>query len=84
MLRRMLGLAEPLARRARPLAAPLPANGPRRHFMRARIDPDGRVRAAESQDSSLLRTLAEAECLIDRPPHAPEAAPDETVETLDL
>jgi molybdopterin molybdotransferase len=38
----------------------------------------------ESQDSSLLTVLARADCLIVRPPFAPAASKDDTVEILPL
>jgi molybdopterin molybdotransferase len=60
------------------LAAPVGPNGPRQHYMRARsrAGADGRreVEPMESQDSSLLATLASADCFIVRPPRA-EALP---------
>ncbi len=68
---------EPWAEEMLPLAAPLPANGPREHYMRARYVTAGGVRSVEampSQDSSLTATLARAECLIVRPPRAPAIA----------
>lgn len=68
-----------------PLAAPLPANGPRQHFMRARIiDADGAraVEALPSQDSSLTAALAAADCLIVRLPNAPPAQAGEAVALL--
>jgi molybdopterin molybdotransferase len=50
-------------------------NGPRQHYMRATTvaGSDGlpHVRPAHSQDSSLLVPLAQADCLIVRPPKAP-------------
>jgi molybdopterin molybdotransferase len=56
-------------------AVSLEANGPRQHYMRATVAPgdDGQlhVRPVRSQDSSLLAPLAEADCLLVRPPHAP-------------
>ncbi len=52
------------------LAAPVPANGPRAHYMRARLTPDGII-PAERQDSALLSVLAEATVLLFRPPHDP-------------
>ncbi len=71
-----------------PLVAPLGANGPRRHFMRGSFDkdPDGRlgVAPAESQDSALMATLADADCLIVRPPHAEPAKAGEHVDVLPL
>jgi molybdopterin molybdotransferase len=58
------------------LAVDLPANGVRQDYMRARVSHDGGGWVAApmaSQDSSLVRTLAEAEGLIVRAPHAPAA-----------
>jgi molybdopterin molybdotransferase len=52
------------------LAAPVDANGPRTHFMRARLAPgDGLPAIAPfaSQDSALLRLLSEADALLIRP-----------------
>ncbi|MCU0831867.1 MAG: molybdopterin molybdotransferase MoeA [Rhizobiaceae bacterium] len=51
------------------LAAPLPANGPRGHYLRARITGTAEnglplVEAFPDQDSSLLAVLAAADCLI--------------------
>ena len=59
------------------LATDIPANGLRQDYMRASLQPgpDGIARAtpAASQDSSLVMTMAWAEGLIVRPPHAPAA-----------
>lgn len=55
-------------------AEDLPANGPRRHFMRAVARwQDGRLvaRPARRQDSSLLSVLAASNALLVRPEHAP-------------
>lgn len=66
------------------LTAPLAANGPRLHLMRARLGrrADGALTVAPmpSQDSSLLAALADADCLIRRAPDAPAAAAGEAVE----
>ena len=45
---------------------------------------DGNLEAFpfEVQDSSMMRLLAQADCLIMRPPHAPAAAAGETVPIL--
>jgi len=71
------GHAEP-AFQPMPLAEPLPANGPRDHYMRAVIlrDAEGRptVRALKDQDSSMVAVLAGADALLRRPPHAPGLA----------
>ena len=79
MVRQTMGLSEvdPL-RLTLPLRDALPATGPRREFLRGRVF-GGEVRLAGSQDSSALRALANANCLIDRPAHAPAAAPGEEV-----
>ena len=59
------------------LAVDLPANGPRQDYMRAalRHDGDGILLAtpAESQDSSLVKTMARAEGLVVRAPRAAAA-----------
>lgn len=78
------GAADPLPMtRAATLAEPLPANGPRTDYMRA-AHRDGGVVAAAIQDSSMLRTLTRADCLIVRPPRAPAANPGDSVEILDI
>jgi len=66
---------------------PLEANGPRKHYMRARTRIDSgalQVCALASQDSALIAALASADCLIVRAPHAPAAQPGDKVEILPL
>ncbi len=63
------------------LGAALPANDHRQDYLRAATD-DGRVSSADRQDSSMVRTLARADCLIVRPPHASPAAVGDSVEVL--
>jgi len=75
LVRAMLGQpAEPVFQRAR-LERPLPANGPREHYLRARWhgDEEGRlaVTAFEDQDSSLISIFAAANALIRLPPDQP-------------
>ncbi len=66
-----------------PLGEDLAPNGPRTDYMRAaRID--GVVHAAAIQDSSMLRTLARADCLIVRAPHDPARTKGDSVEILPL
>ncbi len=86
MLHRMLGLeAKPRERHKGKLVKPLPANGPREHYMRARHDPFfGQVQAFEQQDSSLLTVLAEANALIVRPANDPAREVGETVDYIVL
>ncbi len=68
MIRACLGLGKSAApRRQAPLAVDLPENGPREHYMRARMGTDGRVTPAGRQDSALLTVLAEADLLMVRP-----------------
>lgn len=67
----MLGLGhQPAARRTAPLAADIPANGPREHYMRAQLE-NGKITPFERQDSSLLTVLSQANALLVRPPHDP-------------
>jgi molybdopterin molybdotransferase len=69
------------------LAADLPANDRRQDYLRARrSDGDGgrSVTPMPMQDSSMLRALADADCLIVRPPNAPAAKAGERVEILAL
>ncbi len=67
-LRAMLGLgAWPAPTREAVLAGPVPENGPRAHYMRARLEPGGRIRPFRRQDSSLMTVLAEADALLVRP-----------------
>jgi molybdopterin molybdotransferase len=78
LLDALLGLppepSPPLAR----LAAAMPANDGRQDYVRAELarDAEGRltVKPFPKQDSSMLRTLVDAGCLIIRPPNAPAAA----------
>lgn len=67
LLRHMAGSHSPFARSAAAqLARPLPANGPRRQFLRANWD-GTHVAAIDEQDSSALRALASANAFIERP-----------------
>jgi molybdopterin molybdotransferase len=72
-------------KRAR-LAEALPANGPREHYLRARLSADERgalnVRAFEQQDSSLLSIFASANALIRLLPNALAAASGDLVDVL--
>ena len=71
VIRAMLGLGKtPLPHAKARIAQDLPENGPRAHYMRARIE-DGQVTAFERQDSALLTVLAQANALLLRPPHDP-------------
>ncbi|ODT88212.1 gephyrin-like molybdotransferase Glp [Phenylobacterium sp. SCN 70-31] len=73
-------------RRAR-LEAPLPANGPREHWMRARLghaDAGLTARPYRDQDSSLVGVFAAADALLVRPAGAPAAGAGDLVDVLPL
>ena len=59
------------------LAAPMAANDARQDYVRGRVvdAAEGlpRVEPGARQDSSMLKALSEADCLVIRPPHAPAA-----------
>lgn len=84
VLRKMLGLNDvAVALQDAPLAVDLPANGPRAHYMRARLR-DGAVHPDTKQDSSLLSVLAQADALLVRPVDDPARRAGETVQILIL
>ena len=83
---RMLGLpgALPTPQPAR-LGGELGPNGPRAHYMRARVAADGsgwRCTPFARQDSSLLSVLVEANALLVRPPGDPARACGEEIAFL--
>ncbi|MGE0202881.1 MAG: gephyrin-like molybdotransferase Glp [Hyphomicrobiaceae bacterium] len=90
LIARLLGL--PAGRHGTeliPTAVPLSANGPREHYMRARVVAEGAerrnaVHPVRSQDSSLLSPLAEADCLLVRPAGAPAVPAGTPVPVLRL
>jgi len=78
----MAGALDPFPRTATAvLGEELPANDHRQDYLRATTR-DGHVFAASIQDSSMLLTLARADCLIVRHPHAPALGAEEVVEIL--
>lgn len=80
LVRALCGDPKPARNRAEParLAAALPANDGRQDYLRGRLvssaDALPEVTPGARQDSSMLRALSDADCLIVRPPHAPAAA----------
>jgi molybdopterin molybdotransferase len=68
------------------LGADLSANDGRKDYLRARLSRDAEGRpvatAATVQDSSMLRVLADSNCLVIREPHAPAARAGETCRVL--
>jgi len=65
------------------LATKVDANGPREHYMRARVE-NGLLTAFERQDSALLTVLAQANALLKRPINDGEQDVGATVEYLPL
>ena len=86
-IERLLGLetAEAPPLRAR-LALDLPANDQRQDYLRATLkrSADGTLEARpfKRQDSSMMSTLAHADCLVMRQPRAPAAAAGDSVEII--
>jgi molybdopterin molybdotransferase len=68
LLRWQGGTDVSLSRHSANLAEPLANPGERRHFMRVRIDPSGRIYSAGTQASHALGSLATANGLVDAPP----------------
>ncbi|MFC3067883.1 molybdopterin molybdotransferase MoeA [Phenylobacterium soli] len=65
----------------------LPANGPREHWMRAKLTYEAgevRIRPYRDQDSSLVSVFAVSDALLRRAPGAPAVAAGEVVEALPL
>lgn len=65
----------------------LPANGPREHWMRARLSYSGgevRIRPYRDQDSSLVSVFAASDALLRRAPGAPAVSTGEVVDALPL
>ncbi|MDF1855446.1 gephyrin-like molybdotransferase Glp [Pseudooceanicola sp.] len=84
VIRAMQGLpAEALRPSPARLLAPVAANGPRTHYMRAVMTAEG-IRAFDSQDSALLSVLSRADCFLIRAPDAAAAEAGETVPCLIL
>ncbi|MBN8998807.1 MAG: molybdopterin molybdenumtransferase MoeA, partial [Rhizobiales bacterium] len=77
----LLGLPPEEPTVAARLGAPMPPNDRRQDYVRGSLVETGDGRRIATpfprQDSSMLSTLAEADCLIVRAPHAPAAAADE-------
>jgi molybdopterin molybdotransferase len=89
LVRALLGMPAHDARAIQARAGvALEANGPRQHYVRATSAPgsDGMavVTPVRSQDSSLLAPLAQADCLLVRPPQAPAVAAGGLVPILPL
>ncbi|MEL6586580.1 MAG: gephyrin-like molybdotransferase Glp [Pseudomonadota bacterium] len=84
MIRRALGLSTEMPELRLRLTNDLGPNGPRQHYMRAKMDGDGGVLVADNQDSSLLSVLARSDALVIRPPKDAAKAAGDTVRVLPL
>jgi molybdopterin molybdotransferase len=88
LIARLQGVADALpAFEPATLGRDLPANDHREEFMRARLTLDGGRLVATpftAQDSSLVSVLAQAQCLVRRPAHAPAMTGGATVDILRL
>ncbi|EBA11706.1 molybdopterin molybdotransferase MoeA [Roseobacter sp. CCS2] len=84
VIRKLLGLGTAAAlRETLTLAQDAPENGPREHYMRARIDADG-VTIFDRQDSALLTVFAQANCLAVRPVNDPARKTGDPIEIIRL
>lgn len=82
---KMQGGPENLPTTSAKLAQPIAANGPREHWMRAKLTHEAGATFAEpyrDQDSSLVTVFAQADALLRRPPNAPAMEAGELVEVL--
>jgi len=78
LIQAMLGLEKKSAPRlVAPCSTSLPKNGPREHYMRAVLLPNGYLEPLENQDSARLALLYDADALLIRAAHA-EAIPAKT------
>ena len=87
LIERLLGRSGEIVLRHAHLLKPLPANGPREAYLRARVEEvrsETWIDAAADQDSSLLSVLASANALLVRPAQAPLAGQGDRVEFLSL
>jgi molybdopterin molybdotransferase len=87
LIRALLGLDPAAKLVAARLGRPMPPNDQRQDYVRARLShaaDDLIATAFDLQDSSMLATLARADALIVRPPHAPAAAAGERISVLPL
>lgn len=84
VIRAMTGQGQaPAPRKTALLTEAISANGPREHYMRARLTTEG-IAAFDRQDSSLLSVLSQANALLVRPPHDPARVAGDPVDYISL
>lgn len=84
VVRALQGLpAVPATEASAPLAHDISSNGPREHYMRARLE-NGKLTVFDRQDSALLSVLVQANALVIRPPHDPARIAGETLRFVAL
>ncbi|MBS0234742.1 MAG: molybdopterin molybdotransferase MoeA [Proteobacteria bacterium] len=87
LIGRLLGRETPLESLEAALGEPLPANGPREHYMRGLLDTNTAtplVTAFKNQDSGLIKSLQRANCLVVIPANTPAQAAGSIVKVLRL
>ena len=87
LLAKMLGRADRTHRITAVLGHALPANGPRDHYMRAKLDVStspARVLPIANQDSALVSALAAADCLVLIKANAPAFSAGTSVDVMML
>lgn len=85
LIARLLGRRDTLAPVPARLAKPLPANGPREHYMRAVLDTSEahpQVTPLEGQDSAFVQALTMSNCLAVIPANSPALPEGTTVNVL--
>jgi molybdopterin molybdotransferase len=87
LIAKMLGRADTLRPVTAHLAQAIPANGPRAHYMRARLDSahvPPRASPLETQDSAFVSALTATDCLIIQPAGSPALPLGSAVDVLPL
>lgn len=87
LIRAMQGLPASIPTGRAQLGRELPAEGPRQHYLRARLDRAGDIPVItpfEDQDSARLSLMAQADALLIRPAHDPARRPGEVMEYIPL
>ena len=87
LLAKFQGATSPFSLASARLAKPLPANGPREHWMRAKLSYEDGAMLAEpyrDQDSSLISVFAAADALVRRPGGASALQAGDLVDILPL